>query len=67
MRVDQELYFECINSEMLMIRIDTDVELTEETRMEINLGVSSIEIVTAMAENKIAEGRVETARIEPDI
>lgn len=67
MRVDQELYFECINSEMLMIWIDTDVELTEETRMEINLGVSSIEIVTAMAENKIAEGRVETARIEPDI
>lgn len=67
MGVDQELYFECINSEMLMIRIDTDVELTEETRMEINLGVSSIEIVTAMAENKIAEGRVENARIEPDI
>lgn len=67
MGVDQELYFECINSEMLMIRIDTDVELTEETRMEINLGVSSIEIVTAMAENKIAKGRVENARIEPDI
>ena len=67
MGVDQELYFECINSEMLMIRIDTDMELTEETRMEINLGVSSIEIVTAMVENKIAEGRVETARIEPDI
>lgn len=55
MGVDQELCFECINSEMLMIWIDTDVEPREETRVEINLGVSSIEIVTAVAEDKIAD------------